>query len=286
MVSLASKILLFFPLVILACSGPSKVSSKKTIKKEVQQDLSEEQKQLAKELQDELTIGRAMAAKLCGSFGLYEKSPTATQYINLVGNSLAQQSGRPELVYRFAILDTEDINAFAAPGGYIFVTKGLLKNINSESELASVLAHEIAHINMKHMYKDVMPKHEVSAGENLTRLLSRGGADIGASLGKAVSAGMKMLVEEGMSQDKEFEADAVSVIYTSASGYPAASLQSVLKRIKAQSSDSNLKKTHPPFDVRIEKISLAVKENALGDVAKVNEVILKSRFENFKKELL
>lgn len=235
-----------------------------------------EQQSLAKDVKEEISIGREMAAKLYGSFGEFE-AKKALMYVNLVGKSIARQIGRPEITFRFGILDTEEVNAFATPGGYVLLTKGLLKNIKSESELAAVISHEIAHINAKHMYKEIAPRREVSQGENVTRLLSRGGDNIGAALGKAVSEGMKKLLDQGLAPEKEFEADSLAIMYASACGYNPQGLVTVLDRLKSQ-QDLHVGKTHPSFDLRIQNIEKEMKLNGIQPVVRGDQEVLLKRF--------
>ena len=87
--------------------------------------------------EEEKAVGEATAAKLVAVFGLYE-NPAMVKYVNLVGQAVAQYAGRQDISYRFAILDTEMVNAFACPAGYIFVTRGLLANVEDEAELAEI----------------------------------------------------------------------------------------------------------------------------------------------------
>ena len=92
---------------------------------------SDERESIAKEVKEEREVGRQMAAKLIGTVGLFEAAPKATQYLNLVGQTVANRSGRPEIDYRFAILKSDEANAYATPGGYVFVTVGLLLQLKS-----------------------------------------------------------------------------------------------------------------------------------------------------------
>ena len=276
---------LFFFLV--ACSSKT-VSSRDKLSEPAEGagsnlDATENQQLQARELKDELAIGREMAAKLYGTFGSFgssdkEDSKNPLKYINLVGKSLAYQSGRPELVFRFGILETQDINAFAAPGGYILVTRGVLKLAKNESELAGVLAHEIAHVSHKHMYKDIAPKRSVTAGESVTRFLSGGKSDIGGALTKAVSEGMKKLLEEGLSPEKEFEADATALSLVLTMGYNPWDYIRFLERLEKTVAKAEVTKTHPSFKDRIEKAKRFSAENGIKDQMAANKVQLEKRF--------
>ena len=104
------------------------------------------------------------------------------------------------LADRFAVLDCPQVNAYATPGGYVFVTRGLLKALRGEAELAGILSHEVAHINERHMYRELRPQKEVSAGESIVRMLSRGGSTPGGDIPKTPQTGAKSarLVRRGV----------------------------------------------------------------------------------------
>ncbi len=99
--------------------------------------------------QGEIALGENTDKQVRSQFGVY-KDPVLTGYVERVGNKLVPFTHRPHLTYHFAVLDTPVINAFAAPGGYIYVTRGILAMMNSEAELAVVLGHELGHVNARH----------------------------------------------------------------------------------------------------------------------------------------
>jgi len=233
----------------------------------------------AQEIREELEIGRSMAAKLAGTKGVVKNKLITTQYLNLITQTLARQAGRPEIEYSVAILKDDEPNAFATPGGFIFVTQGLLKHVKDEDELAGVLAHEIAHITEKHLYNDIKPKRNVSAGETISRMMSRGGSNLGQGLSKIVNQGMKALLEEGLGQQKESAADQVGVIYAAAAGYDPMGLRRFLDRIGKSQKELKLGKTHPPFESRLKLYDEFVKAQKMGEFKpKTNKKILESRF--------
>ena len=102
----------------------------------------------------EVQMGQGIAAKILGATPLVN-DPELQQYVNRVGKWIALQTERPNLAWRFGIIDTDTINAFAAPGGYILITRGLLMMLHDESELAGVLAHEISHTVRKHALRTI-----------------------------------------------------------------------------------------------------------------------------------
>ena len=114
-----------------------------------------EQRQLVTQ---ELLSGRLLSKEILSRYKIYNNSK-ASLYVNKVGRGVALFAGRDELTYYFAILDSDTINAFAAPGGYIFITKGSIMAMENEAELAAVLAHEIGHVNNRHIMRQIpLPK--------------------------------------------------------------------------------------------------------------------------------
>ena len=108
---------------------------------------------------EERATGRVLAAKVAASFGgVWRGNPHAeawNKYVNKIGRGLVPYCNRPDIKYRFAILNSEDINAYSCPGGYIYVTRGLLKALNNEAQLAGILGHEIGHVSQRHIEKEV-----------------------------------------------------------------------------------------------------------------------------------
>lgn len=265
-------VLLALCALLFSCAS----KTEKTVKPNAK---TENTDQRARELQDEISIGREMAAKLFGTFGALNSEVQKLEYLNLIIQTLAEKAGRPEIVYRVGILDSDEINAFAAPGGYILVTKGLLNNIQNEHELAGVLAHEMGHINHRHLFKEVAPKREISTGESLSRFLSRGGANMTFALGQAVSKGMKMLTDEGLKPELEFEADQSGVEYSWATGYDPRYFRNFMSRLaqNQKSKSKTLLKTHPTFESRIKQLDVQLVNVGLESPAPnlVNPIMLK-----------
>jgi predicted Zn-dependent protease len=110
-------------------------------------------------------LGRGVSALIMRKYPLYRGSPELTHYLNIVGNTLAARSSQPEIFsgYHFAILDTAEVNALSAPGGFIFISRGFLKLIADEEALAGVLAHEIAHVVKRHGVNAISQAHLTEA---------------------------------------------------------------------------------------------------------------------------
>ncbi len=122
--------------------------------------------------QEEARMGEESAALLLGAAPLVQ-NPGLQRYVNQVGQWIALQTGRHDVQWRFGVLETENINAFAAPAGYVFVTKGLLQRLQNESELAGVLAHEISHVIMGHYVQTMIKKDRAAALGGLANTLAQ-----------------------------------------------------------------------------------------------------------------
>jgi predicted Zn-dependent protease len=204
----------------------------------------------------EHALGEAASAKLVHIFGLYE-NPDMARYVNLVGNTVARQASR-EVPYRFAILDTEVVTALSLPGGYVFVTRGALANMHNEAELAGTLAHEVAHVDGRHLEREVRAKKssQFAKEEAATRVPQ--GSELVNLAGDLVNGALTTQV----SRDKETEADKVGTELAAKAGYDPAGLKNFLE-VLAQAADSpqNRKQlglwgsTHPPFRERVAALS-------------------------------
>lgn len=203
---------------------------------------------------EEIIIGEGVAGTVLGAAKAWN-NPKAQGYINRVGSYIAQQSERKELPWAFVIIDTPSINAFAAPGGIVLVTRGLYQMLETEDELASVLAHEIAHVNRQHHYNVIKQQKLVELGANVAQASVTRNSDLSkrlASLGADVIA-------RGLDKDAEFEADRDAIVLAARSGYDSASILATLERLHARSkSDDALQllfTTHPAPADRIQKLS-------------------------------
>jgi predicted Zn-dependent protease len=246
---------------------------------------SDVQKQ-ARQLQEELLIGEEMSARILGHFGVYKaKNDNLKKYINVMTQVMARKAGRPEIVYRVEIINEDFPNAFAVPGGYIFLTKGLLKELNSEEELAGVLAHEIAHVNERHVYKKVV-SDDAGIGATLARTVGGGRSTLGSVASKAAMKGLEMLLETGYGPELELEADQFGVSLMVESGYSPVAYYNFLRRLSKIETASNPSKTHPPFKQRLDGLWTFMKDQGLDKYkSKAKASVLASRFERNKKLL-
>lgn len=220
------------------------------------------------DVEAELEVGRDVAARVLGRYAMVKSDPL-TRYINLVGRSVALHGARDEISFRFAVLDSETINAYAAPGGYVFVTRGALAAMRDESELAAVLAHEIAHVNQKHIVKELNIRgNEDSTGAGLSRLLGGASDPARVAFAQAIDKAMNLLFEAGLKKEDEFEADRVGTLLTAAAGYDPTALQRYLVRVRQIQGKRTavLDATHPSFDARIAALDQLLRSEQLDRI--------------------
>jgi beta-barrel assembly-enhancing protease len=200
----------------------------------------------------EREIGFGIAATVAGRYPL--AADTALQgYVNRVGQAVAQQSTRTDdVAFRFAVLDTDDVNAFAAPGGYVFVTRGALSLMGSEAELAGVLAHEIAHVDQQHVL------HEIRRSS--VALTVRDESQLSGVVLDQISGFAGSLLFTGLSRRDEMEADSVGLLYAAAAGYRTDGLARFLHALHGAETGApqprlrELRATHPPAADRLEAL--------------------------------
>lgn len=226
---------------------------------------------------EEIAIGKDVASRLLGAAPLVADA-RMQRYVNHVGRWLAAQTERPDLPWQFGVLDSPGLNAFAVPGGTIFVTKGLVQRMRSEAELAGVLAHEIAHVVKKHHLKAIQKSAQASlAGDALSMLNSKSAE----ARDKLIGFGTEMYAR-GLDKDDELEADRLGVVIAARGGYDAYGLPAVLQTLQGMNpQDSALAlmfKTHPAPGERLD--ALAEKMQPTLD-AHAGQPQLAERFRSF-----
>ena len=207
----------------------------------------------------EMEIGRTLAAVLLGSKPLHPDL-ALQRYINRLGRWIALQSDRPDLKWTFGVIDDAGYNAFAAPGGYILVTKGLIDRVADESELAGILAHEITHVTSKHHLKAMNKNAQTSLG---TQLLAQAAASkinntAGKNLSSQVVALGRDLYSRGLDQGDELEADRNGVALATRAGFDPFGLVAVLQQLRSAAPDSPIfslsMSTHPAPQLRLDQL--------------------------------
>lgn len=217
------------------------------------------------DIQAEINFGREVAARIIARYGLVEDA-RLMKYVNLVGKVVAMSTNRPEIEFRFAVLDTSEINAYAAPGGYIFVTRGAIANMEDESELAAVLAHEIGHITEKHMVKELKIKgKDDSASTGLARVIGGTSEAARTAFGQLVDQALDLLFKNGNKREDEVQADKDAVLYCALAGYDPSALVRYFERISALRGRQTqvLDKTHPAYEDRISWLKNVISGEAI-----------------------
>ncbi|MGV0035961.1 MAG: M48 family metalloprotease [Candidatus Azotimanducaceae bacterium WSBS_2022_MAG_OTU7] len=181
----------------------------------------------AMSLENEVKLGQAEHQKIVGKFGVYRDQELQT-YINQVGQRVAVESSRPEVEYRFTILNDDMINAFALPGGFIYITRGMLAHMNSESELAAVLGHEIAHVTEKHALRRETRGKGINVLNTILTAVARQPAlyELGSMFGGVLLS--------GYSREFELEADEVGARYMAKAGYSPTAMLNTIEILKAK----------------------------------------------------
>lgn len=207
----------------------------------------------------EIEIGRQLAAVLLGSKPLHPDM-ALQRYVNQLGRWISLQSARPQLPWTFAVLDDPGFNAFAAPGGYVFVTKGLVDRVSDEAELAGILAHEITHVTGKHHLQAIA---KTARAGLLTQVV---GSQIKGQLAGAVSAQFlslgRDLYARGLDQGDEFDADRSGVALAARAGFDPYGLVAVLQQLRTATPDNPMfalsLSTHPPAQQRLDLLEQAM----------------------------
>jgi predicted Zn-dependent protease len=181
---------------------------------------------------EEQELGTQVSARIRARYGVVQ-DPGVHRYVSLVGLALAQGSTRPNLPWTFIVLDTDGVNAFAAPGGFIHVTRGALALAKNEAELAGLLGHEITHVTAKHTIRAIQKTKAVQMGASETLSGSS------ALMEKAVNAVYQNIVDKGFGRDDENESDQVGAALANKIGYAPNGLVTFLTSLK----DRNKTKT-------------------------------------------
>ncbi|MBV8656283.1 MAG: M48 family metalloprotease [Burkholderiales bacterium] len=232
---------------------------------------------------EEVQIGAGVTSNILGTTKLVD-NPEMQRYVNHVGMWLASQTERSGLKWHFGVIDTDTVNAFSMPGGYVLITRGLFSRLHSEAELAGVLGHEISHVVQKHHLKAIQKAMGREALGQLAQIAAdQNGSQGSQNLAKVFKGGTE-LYAHGLDKDDEFEADRLGVVVAARGGYNPYGLVAVLQTLGAiNPSDAALKllfDTHPTPADRLDRLGAAMgdKLDDLGN--KIDDV---PRFEKLKR---
>lgn len=220
---------------------------------------------------DEIRIGDAVSQKVRVRYGVVQDA-AIHRYVFLVGMALAQATKRPNLPWTFIVLDTDGVNAFAAPGGFIHITRGALALIANEAELAGVLGHEVTHVTEKHTIKAIQKGKMVQVGADETLKDSK----VFSSLVDKTTD----MVMAGFGRAEELEADHGGVRLANSVGYAPGGLAAFLTRLsdrnKSATEKQGLFASHPEMQERLDKLAAIVADEKLAST-----VTLADRYHRF-----
>jgi predicted Zn-dependent protease len=222
--------------------------------------------------EEEIALGRGLAARVLGAAPLVD-DPELQRYVNRVGLWLALQSERPDLPWRFGVVSSTEVNAFAMPGGTVLITSGLYDRLRDEAELAGVLAHEIAHVVQKHQLEAI----KKAAGRSLLsdvagQAASRSGNQAVQMFGDEVFAAGMNIFAKGLDKKDEYDADQRGMVLAARGGYNPYGLVGVLQTLEASGGAEGgmalMLSTHPTPADRIGRLdeSVGAKLDAYANV--------------------
>ena len=252
--------------------------------------------------EEEYYIGRSVAASIATQFPVDHGNLQMTTYLNNICETLVMNSDKPYLFkgYYVVILDTDEINAMATPGGHIFVSRGLIDCTDSEDALAAVLAHEIAHVQLGHSVSAIKASRVRSAVSSTSKAVAvtsiavaneRAGVKLSNKQMEKVMEAVdtfsdmsnevvKTLVNTGFSKEQEFEADKNALYILQSAGYDPYAMLDMLAQIDESPSNSGWGSTHPSPKDRIKKVNKELASMAkAGTIEKQGKEVRKERFD-------
>ena len=216
---------------------------------------------------EEQQLGLNVSERIRTRYGVVQDA-NVHKYVSLVGHVLAQASTRPALPWTFIVLDTDGVNAFAAPGGYVHITRGALALIKNEAELAGVLGHEIIHVTERHTVKAIQKNQAVQMGAAETLSGSA------ALMDRVVTAVYDNIVERGFGRAEENESDEMGVTLANKVGYAPLGLNGFLITLKDRNKESKEKRglfaSHPEMQDRLDRITRLIASKKLTATATVD----------------
>jgi len=204
----------------------------------------------------ERAMGESLALEGIARYGKPAPSQELQRYVNLVGKAVAEYSDRADIPYQFVVVESPLYNAFAAPGGIIFISSTLVKALGDESELACVLAHEVGHVSRKHALESIKRAKFFEGAGKITAKTIGGGK--GEKFKGVVGDLQTTLFDKGLDKNMEFEADAAGMEIAYRTGYDPRGMIRVINMLQKKEAKAQKKgswfSTHPPLSTRLEKL--------------------------------
>ena len=212
----------------------------------------------AEQAAEELALGPQIAGRVLGARPLWSDA-SAQQRVNLIGRWVASQTSRPDLPWTFGVIDSPEINAFAAPGGYVLVTRGMYEILSTDGEVAAVLGHEISHCVQRDHYNVIRKQETATVGKDIAMSEVKTGTDTASVYARQyVEKNGAAIMLTALDREAEFRADEAAEIYVARAGMNPVSLYAVLQKMTAAGKQSaslaQLYKTHPALDERMNHI--------------------------------
>ena len=236
----------------------------------------------------EIKIGRAEDPKVRKEYGAYDHE-ALQQYVNEVGQKLARNSHRPNLEYHFLVVDSPEVNAFALPGGYVYITRGILAYLNSEAELAAVLGHEIGHVTARHSVQQISAATAAQVGASILQIFV---PQMSGGLGDTALNLLGNALLSGYGREHELEADRLGSEYLARTGYDPQAMVKVVGVLKNQELfDAEIAKqegreprsyhglfaSHPDNDTRLQQV--------VGEAARFKLATTRTARDDFLREI-
>ena len=244
---------------ILKKLDPNKIKQGAKVAREATREFTEE---------EEVQLGRVVAARVLATYPL-SKNEQQQRYVTLVGNTVAAYSARPTLAWHFAVVDTNIVNAFSCPGGYVFITSGAMAQVHDEAELAALIGHELAHVTQKHILHEIKRANVMNAGVGLAQTTASGSwlnDDMARKVGQIA---YDKLFTTGLSRKDELEADKIGTAIAASAGYRAGQFLVLLHDFEQLEGSSQLKQltaTHPSPQERIAALEPTLRNATSGEI--------------------
>ena len=250
---LSSKAIDLLPLLFQGLPQVVKVFNLSNISDSQEVDLGQ---QMNQELRQEVRISR---------------NSQLNSYVEQIGRRLAANSDRPNLSYTFQVVEDPAVNAFATAGGFLYLNTGLLKAADNEAEVASVLAHEMGHIEGKHLIKRMREQ----------AIISGGATAMGLDRNKAVGLGVQLALNLPHSRRDELDADKRGLKILTRTGYAQSAMVSFMKKLQGSSSVPAILSTHPGTDTRITALQRQIKNQPSNQNHGLDNPVYQSKMRAF-----